>query len=99
MIIKEVLTQLENSAIPVVRVLKTYTAGKTLALGFKKGMVLTEHKTAIPAKLVVVEGTVIYKQEGKSIELDKFSDLDIPVGVPHAVEAQEDSVCLLILGN
>lgn len=98
MIIKEVLSQLESSAIPVVRVLKTYASGKALVLGFKKGMILTEHKTAIAAKLVVMDGAVIYKQEGKSIELSKFSDLDIPVNVLHAVEAQEDSVCMLILG-
>lgn len=98
MIIKEVISELEQSSTPVVRVLQNRTAGKVLVLGFKKGMVLKEHQTAVPARLVIMEGAVNYKQEGKSVMLTKFSDHEIPVKVMHAVEAVEDSICLLIVG-
>jgi quercetin dioxygenase-like cupin family protein len=98
MIIKEMLSQLESADAPVIKVLKSYTAGKALALVLKKGMILKEHKTAIPGKLVVMDGAVTYKQEGKSVTLNKFSDLDIPVDVLHSLEAEQDSVCLVVLG-
>lgn len=99
MIIKEVLAQLENAETPVIRVLKANTNSKVLVLGFKKGMILKEHKTAVPAKLVVLAGAVTYKQQDKSIPLNQYSDLDIPVDIPHSVEAAgADSLCFLIVG-
>ena len=98
MVIKEVLAKLDKAESPVVQVLQPQSAGKVLTLGFKKGMILKEHQTIIPAKLVVISGAVVYKQEEKSVTLSKFSDLDIPVKVMHSVEAIDDSICLLILG-
>ncbi len=98
MIIKQVLARLGEAESPVVQVLQQQSAGKVLALGFKKGMALKQHQTVIPAKLVVISGSVVYKQDDRSVTLSKFSDLDIPVKVMHSVEALEESVCLLILG-
>lgn len=98
MIIKEILSLLETAQAPVIKVLQQQASGKVLALGFKKGMALKEHQTAIPAKLVVIAGAVLYKQAEESVTLNELSDLDIPVKVPHMVEALEDSICLLILG-
>ena len=98
MIIKQVLARLEEAGSPVVQVLQQQSAGKVLVLGFKKGMVLKEHQTQIQAKLVVVNGSVVYKEGDKSVTLSKCSDLDIPIKVMHSVEALDDSVCLLILG-
>jgi|SRR6185312_12629281 len=99
MIINEVLAQLETANAPVAKVLQAHAAGKTLVLGFKAGMILKEHRTAIPARLLVVDGIVAYKQEGKSVTLGKYTDLEIPVDVLHAVEALEDSVCLLLVAK
>jgi quercetin dioxygenase-like cupin family protein len=96
MIIKEVLTQLESAAGPVVKVLQRGEQGKVIVLGFKSGMVLKEHKTPITTKLVVIDGSVIYRTGEEETVISKFDELDIPVNVPHAVEALEDSVCLLI---
>ena len=99
MIINEVLAQLETANAPVVKVLQAHAAGKTLVLGFKAGMILKEHRTSVPARLLVADGAVTYKQEGKSVPLAKYADLEIPVDVLHAVEALEDSVCLLLVGK
>jgi hypothetical protein len=98
MVINEVLSQLEKAANPVVKLLQNRPAGKVLVLGFKKGMILKEHQTAVPARLVIVEGIVNYKEEDVLVMLDKFSDFEIPVDVTHSVEALEDSICLLIVG-
>ena len=98
MIIKEVLAQLENAVNPVVKILQRGDQFKVIAMGFKKGMVLKEHKTPIPAKLVVIDGSIIYWQGEESIALNKFDEHEIPVDIIHAVEALEDSICILIQG-
>ena len=99
MIIHEVLSQLEKASAPVIKVLQAHAAGKTLVLGFKSGIVLKEHRTAVPARLLVINGAVIYKQDGVSVTLGKYADLEIPVDVLHSVEAQEDSICLLLVAK
>ena len=99
MIINEVLAQLENANAPVIKVLQAHTAGKTLVLGFKAGMILKEHRTAVPAMLLVIKGAVTYKEEGKAVSLRIYAELEIPVNVLHAVEATEDSICLLLVAK
>jgi len=99
MIIHEVLAQLEKANAPVIKVLQAHAAGKTLVLGFKSGMILKEHRTAVPARLLVIDGSVTYKQEGVSVTLNKYADLEIPVDILHSVEAQEDSICLLLVAK
>ena len=98
MIIKNVLSQLESAAGPVVKAWQKNEHGKVLVLGFKKGMILKEHQTALPAKLLIIDGRVSYREGITSVTINKFEDMDIPVNVPHSVEALEDSICLLIQG-
>jgi quercetin dioxygenase-like cupin family protein len=98
MIIQDVLQQLENSTTPVVRILQRGEHFKVLVLGFKKGMVLKEHQTNITSKLVIVDGSIVYRRANDSVNLNKFDEIDIPINVPHSVEAQEDSICFLIQG-
>lgn len=98
MIIQEVILQLESASAPVVKILQRSEHVKVLVLGFKKGMILKEHQTGVPTKLVIINGSIDYKMSGESIELKKFDDMDIPVNVPHSVEALEDSICFLIQG-
>ena len=101
MVIKDVLEQLSNQDTnhPSIKILKKGEGYKVIVLGFKKGMILKEHSTSIPAKLVVVEGKVNYKEADSSVVLDKFDEQDIPVNVNHALEALEDSICFLIQGE
>lgn len=98
MIIQEVLSQLESATGPVVKVLQRSDHVKVIVLGFKKGMVLKEHQTGVTTKLVIIEGSVSYRQAEKTLALNKFDDLDIPVHIMHSVEALEDSICFLIQG-
>jgi quercetin dioxygenase-like cupin family protein len=98
MIIQDVLQQLENSTTPVVKILQRGEHFKVLVLGFKKGMVLKEHQTNLTTKLVIVDGSIVYRRANDSVNLNKFDEIDIPINVPHSVEAQEDSICFLIQG-
>lgn len=97
MTINDVINNLQKSKSPVARVLYKTTHAKALVIGFKKDMELKEHKTATGGKLTVLEGSVIYRQEGIEKELGKFSEVDIPENIMHTVIAKEDSLCLLLL--
>jgi len=98
MIVQKVISQLETAAQPVARIIQSGEHFKTLVIGFNKGMIWKEHKTTAPTRLIVTEGSVIYKETGKSIVLDKHDDLEIPLHIIHTLEAREDSLCFLIQG-
>ena len=61
-------------------------------------MMLKEHKTSVPTTLLVLEGEIEYSIGEEKITLKKYNQTGIPIGLLHAVEAKEDSVCLLIQG-
>lgn len=98
MIIQDVVQALANAASPVVKVLIKGDAVKVIVLGFKKGMVLKEHKTGVNTRLVVIDGRINYFSANGTVTMNRFDDLDIPVNIPHSVEALEDSICFLIQG-
>lgn len=95
---KDILKKLENAVNPVVHVVQNTSCSKVIVIAFKKGMVLKEHKTDVTAKLLVIKGSVIYKEESQRTELFLYDEKDIPVTVLHSVEAIEDSLCLLFKG-
>ena len=95
---KDILQKLENAAYPVAQVVQNTSCSKVMVIAFKKGMILKEHKTDVPAKLLVIKGNVIYKEENLQNELVLYDEQEIPVAVLHSVEAMEDSLCLLFKG-
>lgn len=99
MIIKEMLAQLDElQKGPVIKVLEKGEQFKVIVLAFKKGMELKAHQTPIPARLLVMDGVVSYREESRTLVLEKYDDLSIPILVQHSVLAIEDSTCLLIQG-
>jgi quercetin dioxygenase-like cupin family protein len=92
-IIKEAINQLSNSQHPVAKAFHKGEHFKVLVIAFKKGMALKEHKAHMPSRLVVIEGNVIYKEEGRLVDLKQYDETDIPVE-----EAKEDSICILTQG-
>jgi hypothetical protein len=95
---KELFQKLENAVNPVTQVVQNTTCSKVIAIAFKKGMILKEHKTDVPAKLLVIKGNVIYKEQNQQEELFIYDEKNIPVAILHSVEAIEDSLCLLFKG-
>ena len=98
MAIKEAIAELELRSDPVVKLLHKGTAFKVIVLAFKNGMILKEHKTSVPTKLTVMSGKVNYIGATWNKIIDKYEELDIPLEEIHAVEALEDSLCILIQG-
>jgi quercetin dioxygenase-like cupin family protein len=96
--IKEILAELETKNHPVAKALYKTDAFKVLAIAFKKGMVLKEHKAHLPSKLIVMEGSVMYKNKDVERFLHKYDEHVIPTDETHFVEAIEDSLCMLIQG-
>ncbi|WP_417363242.1 hypothetical protein [Galbibacter sp.] len=99
MVIKEVKDKLKTSKGPVALALHQGTGFKILVMGFNKNMVLKEHKAYLKSKLTVLEGAVVYQEQGREVTLKQYEEVDIPVEVPHWVVALEDSLCLLTQGN
>lgn len=98
MIIKEILSQLENSDHPVAKALHKGENFKVLVIAFKKGMILKEHKANLPSKITVIEGNVVYKEGDAVVHLSKYDETPIPVHILHSVEAMADSICVLTQG-
>ncbi|HWZ36384.1 MAG TPA: hypothetical protein VNW51_09505 [Mucilaginibacter sp.] len=96
MVIQEVLAALANAVGPVVKVLVKGENSKVIVLGFRKGMVLKEHKTGVSTRLAVIDGQINYFSANGKVTMNKFDDLDIPINEPHSVEALKDSICFLI---
>lgn len=99
MTIKEIKEDLKSATNPVAKSLHHGLGFKVLLMGFKKGMILKEHKAHIQSKLTVLEGAVIYKEENRIVTLMQYDEVEIPVEITHSVEAIEDSLCILSQGE
>ena len=98
MTLKEVLKEMEAAKKPVVKKLQEGKEGHVLAIGMQSEVILKEHKSDIPAKIVVIKGQIAYNAEDEQIILDLFEEFDIPVGEYHWVQALKDSIFLVIKG-
>ena len=92
------LAELETKDHPVAKALYKSDAFKVLAIAFKKGMVLKEHKANLPSKLITMQGAVMYKNNDIERFLHQYDEHVIPAEEIHFVEAVEDSLCMLIQG-
>lgn len=95
MTIAEVVARLEHAERPVALALHKDEHFKVLTIGFKKGMSLDPHTSKFPAKIVVLEGKLVFKTAQSSQSLEKYYEMAIPVMELHWFEAQEDTICLL----
>ncbi|MFD2517678.1 hypothetical protein [Salinimicrobium flavum] len=100
MILKEILSETGTAGKPVVRKLQQgkATDSHVLAIGLGKEVVLRDHKSDIPAKIVVLKGKMVYKEKDTKVVLQALDEYDIPVGEIHRVEAIEDSLFIVIKG-
>lgn len=99
MTIKEIKEALKTAEQPIVKSFHQGNNFKILMIGFNKGMILKEHKSNVYAKLTVLEGSVIFKDENKTLNLNQYDEIEILIDIIHGVEATEDSLCMLIKGE
>lgn len=98
MIINELFRQLETNSHPVARALHKTEHSKVLAIGFKSGMIMKDHKTTLSAKLFVLQGTILYKEGALIKTLMQHEETEIPQDTIHSVECIEDALCILVQG-
>lgn len=96
MVFNTILEKLATAGRPVALAIAKGAEFSILAIGFKKGMILQEHVTSVPAKLIVLEGSVTYQTGPNTIPLEKYAEMSIPANEKHAIFAHADSMCLLI---
>ena len=99
MIIKDAFAELDFKVNPVAKILFKSQNVKVIILAFKKSMILKEHITAIPAKLIIFNGKVKYFSSIFETVLNQYDEIEIPINQLHSVTAIEDSLCLLIQGS
>lgn len=95
MMIKEALDKLNDSVHPVARLMHKGDGFKMLLIVFKKGMIMSDHKTELDAKLFVMRGSILFRLPDSTHELNENDNFDIPAGVIHSLTANEDSICIL----
>jgi quercetin dioxygenase-like cupin family protein len=98
MVIKEALLDVELKSHPVARILHKGDMFKVMIIAFKKGMILKEHKTHLPATITVIKGKVNYRKEDSVTAINEYEDFQIPIHETHSIEALQDSICLLTQG-
>lgn len=96
--LKEIMSEIETASHPVAKALHVCGNFKTMAIGFKKGMILKKHVTHRPAKLFLLQGKVNYIENSVATSLTMYDEINIPVDVIHSAEAIEDSLCILTQG-
>jgi hypothetical protein len=98
MIIKEALAELAATTSPVAKLMHTGIAFNVIVLAFKKDMILNEHITIVPTKLIVIDGKIKFTSTDMQKTIDKYEELEIPLEEIYSLEALKDSLCLLIQG-
>lgn len=83
---------------PVLRPLFKAQNGRLTAIRLLKGEVIKEHKSPVPAMLLVLEGAVLYEQPGDNIskQIGALEYTEIPPDTIHQVVAELDAYCILI---
>jgi len=93
--IKMISDQLASSEKPIVKPLHKNKGFNALVIGLKKGMTLPSHTAKWPSKLTVLEGQVMYSENGRNYPLSKHDEREIKPDILHELTAGEQSICLL----
>jgi quercetin dioxygenase-like cupin family protein len=96
MLVREILSELATATKPLVRKFPQEEGSHVLAIGLNKDVILKEHKSDIPARILVIKGAITYVAGEKKTQLDIFDEHIIPIGEYHSIEPQEDSIFLVI---
>lgn len=84
---------------PTVQVMLNTDAGKEIRIAFRKSQVMKEHQTPFPIVVQVFEGAIDFGIRGEIQQLKKGDMIALEGGVPHDLNAQEDSLVRLSLST
>jgi len=79
------------------RVLARKGTSNVTLFAFAKGEGLTEHTSPFDALVVIVEGTMTLTVGGRPVKAPAGSITRMPASVPHALDADERTLMLLVM--
>jgi phage shock protein E len=85
-----------NTLKPVILSIRKTETLNVFAVGLLKGQVLSQHKTSIPALLVVLKGAILFRINSEEIKLVTMDTYQIPVDVLHEVTGIEEENIFII---
>ncbi len=85
---------LNNDKVEVVLILET-AMSKELSISMKKALFMKEHKAPLPIIIHMLEGKVNFRVNDQNVTLSKSDVITIDGGVPHSLEALEDTIIRL----
>lgn len=96
MLLTEMNAELSAASKPLVKKFDQKDGSHVLAIGLNKNVSLKEHKSDIPARIVVIKGAITYIAGENRTTLNLFDEHVIPIGEYHSVETGENSIFLVI---
>lgn len=82
---------------PAVLIIQKNENSLVVSIGLLKDQILSKHKTAYPALLIVMSGSVVFKINGSDTILNTMDTFNIPVDVGHEVVGIGDTNIFLIV--
>ena len=82
---------------PAIKVLLDTSFTKEIRIVMRKSQLMKEHKTPYPIVVQMVEGTLDFGVNGKTLKLKKGDIIALEGGIPHDLQAIEDSIVRLTL--
>lgn len=88
-----------NELKPAISVLLETENSKEIRIVFKKGQLMKEHKTPYPIVVEVFKGEISFGVTGIKHKLTAGSLITLEGGIPHDLNAMEDSIVRLSLSK
>ncbi len=88
-----------NEDKPAIKLLFETESTKEIRILMKKGQLMKKHQTPYPISVELFSGAILFGVEDKKLELTSGALLALEGGVPHDLEATEDSIIRLTLSK